>query len=439
MLRRKIINIKQRGTRARQQQEREKIAADYVDAIENYPDDAGLRLDYVDWVLIVHREVAQARTLLNEMMERWPDSSLIRHRLLTLEPNSVWHQRPDPNAVDLALETAFLNDPGLLVLPLDGDTPDSTDYRAASLLLAEQWMSNHVHNLVSEKKWNEAMAQLDRLFDVIARAERTTFAVRTPGWSHWGSSLMKSMSEIFVGRGEAQQLPDYLRKQLGRIQDKHEAEHWRRALCRVERELSYITAWRICEIRTGNDRIPSAPPVDAQWKEVVNEPFAGKVNLEAVLGGGNGGRVFCATEFDSAEDIDATLLLGADETVAVWLNGEPVLGPVTRRIAVIDEFRVPVRLKAGKNSLLLFVANKRLAWGFFLRFQDEQGRPLATLRHQRPGRQSTSAGQGLAHIKTLEPEEKMTRAEAQGRRERPEKDRGYQETGEEPAKGDARH
>ncbi|MBT7301090.1 MAG: hypothetical protein HN849_16335, partial [Victivallales bacterium] len=49
------------------------------------------------------------------------------------------------------------------------------------------------------------------------------------------------------------------------------------------------------------------------------------------------------------------------------------------RIAVADEYRVPVALRAGENQLVLELQNRKLAWGFFLRIADTDGNPLEDL------------------------------------------------------------
>jgi hypothetical protein len=44
-----------------------------------------------------------------------------------------------------------------------------------------------------------------------------------------------------------------------------------------------------------------------------------------------------------------------------------------RKIAVRDEYRVPLVLKAGENRLRLTVADDTLAYGFFARLSSEAG------------------------------------------------------------------
>ena len=69
----------------------------------------------------------------------------------------------------------------------------------------------------------------------------------------------------------------------------------------------------------------------------------------------------------------AVLRLGFDRTLTAEWNGQKILGPVSRKIAVRDEYSVPVTLKAGENRLRLTVADDTLAYGFFARLSSPAG------------------------------------------------------------------
>ena len=86
-----------------------------------------------------------------------------------------------------------------------------------------------------------------------------------------------------------------------------------------------------------------------------------------------GSVAICSVEVASPQDMDAQLLLGFDERATVWLNGEQIFEPTRRKIASLDEFAIPVRLKRGANLLVIRVEDKRLAWGFLARLADLEG------------------------------------------------------------------
>lgn len=79
-------------------------------------------------------------------------------------------------------------------------------------------------------------------------------------------------------------------------------------------------------------------------------------------------------------ETEALLSIGSDDSCKVWLNGN-----------LVDEFReprppspgadrVPVTLRAGRNTVLFKVVNYYGQWGFYLQVVGEDGRPLPGLR-----------------------------------------------------------
>jgi hypothetical protein len=75
----------------------------------------------------------------------------------------------------------------------------------------------------------------------------------------------------------------------------------------------------------------------------------------------------------SPDDRDASLLLGSDDGVRVWINGETVHTNPAYRAAEPDLDRVPVRLKKGWNKVLIKVLQGAGGWGFYLRIADPEG------------------------------------------------------------------
>jgi len=65
-----------------------------------------------------------------------------------------------------------------------------------------------------------------------------------------------------------------------------------------------------------------------------------------------------------------TILLGSDDGVAVWLNGEQVWENPVRREWKQDEDRLGVALKKGWNRLLVKVAQNKDSWGVSVRLPD---------------------------------------------------------------------
>ena len=117
--------------------------------------------------------------------------------------------------------------------------------------------------------------------------------------------------------------------------------------------------------------------------EMAVEDVFARVNLRTALEGGTTAR--CSVTLTAPQARDAVILLGFDEIVRLELNGEEVFVGQSR-IAVADEFRIPVALRQGENRLVVETSNRRLAWGFFLRFADAAGNPIEDLVVQAGGR-----------------------------------------------------
>ena len=65
----------------------------------------------------------------------------------------------------------------------------------------------------------------------------------------------------------------------------------------------------------------------------------------------------------------------------MWVNGSEVLINQVGRAATPDEDRVHVSLNEGQNQILVKVCNRELDWGFYLRFTDENQRPIKDLTY----------------------------------------------------------
>lgn len=86
---------------------------------------------------------------------------------------------------------------------------------------------------------------------------------------------------------------------------------------------------------------------------------------------------YALTYIKAPENMNAQLRVGSCDGVKVWLNGEKVWSNKLSRSAKIDEDVVSVKLSAGRNELLLKVANQETNdWGFYCRVTDANGKPI---------------------------------------------------------------
>ena len=82
--------------------------------------------------------------------------------------------------------------------------------------------------------------------------------------------------------------------------------------------------------------------------------------------------------------LELPVSLGSDDTLTVWLNGQKIIAEnVLRAAALPIRTRLTLKLKAGKNQLLMKICQGSGDWAFYFKAQ-------ATCRTPSPGRSRTS-------------------------------------------------
>ncbi len=92
-------------------------------------------------------------------------------------------------------------------------------------------------------------------------------------------------------------------------------------------------------------------------------------SLQYVLG-------YAACYIESDRDQDVTLTIGSDDGYKIWLNHQQIASKRVYRGCVPDSEKYPVKLKKGRNLLLVKVEQDDGGYEFALRFLDAQGKPL---------------------------------------------------------------
>jgi hypothetical protein len=113
-----------------------------------------------------------------------------------------------------------------------------------------------------------------------------------------------------------------------------------------------------------------------QWKRVAATDPRGKIDLRASLANRDHCIGYAYAEIEVAKPTDAVLLLGVDDSERIWVNGVKVFEQFTPRGLEVDQDRVPVKLKAGANSILLKLYQDTLGWEFCARITTPDGHPL---------------------------------------------------------------
>ena len=122
--------------------------------------------------------------------------------------------------------------------------------------------------------------------------------------------------------------------------------------------------------------------VTAKWFDLPSDwaNSEGIVFFDQYLNPCSDAGVYTYTVLYSDKEQDAQLRFGTDDTITVWFNGGKVIEKNTRRGVKPDEDIIPVKLKAGANTVLLKVWQGEGAWGFIMRVTDNEGRIIPGIR-----------------------------------------------------------
>lgn len=130
-----------------------------------------------------------------------------------------------------------------------------------------------------------------------------------------------------------------------------------------------------------------APPV--KWQDFTGKDEFGLIDFNKPLGMTKEVTAYAVTTFQSPEARDAEIRLGCKNAWKVWLNGELLFGrDEYHRGMKIDQYVLPVKLKAGANEILVKCCQNEqtetwtVEWEFQLRVCDASG--TAILAPDRP-------------------------------------------------------
>lgn len=120
-----------------------------------------------------------------------------------------------------------------------------------------------------------------------------------------------------------------------------------------------------------------------RWKEFTTAHEYGMVDFNKAYAPLKEVTGYAFTEFDSDIARPAELRLGSKNGWKIWFNGQFLFGREEyHRGAEMDQYRFPVQLRAGKNTLLVKVTQNEqkedwtVEWEFQLRVTDPSGRVL---------------------------------------------------------------
>jgi hypothetical protein len=121
-----------------------------------------------------------------------------------------------------------------------------------------------------------------------------------------------------------------------------------------------------------NKRYPGKGGLEVTWKKASALPD-GSLNLNDLFRPNEQALVYGLAYVHSPDERTTHLLLGSDDGVRVWLNGELVHSNPAYRGNYPDQDRIKVALHKGWNALLVKVLQGAGGWGFSVRLADPHG------------------------------------------------------------------
>jgi hypothetical protein len=105
---------------------------------------------------------------------------------------------------------------------------------------------------------------------------------------------------------------------------------------------------------------------DAGWKEFKNFKVGAMNDLRFFKQNDNA-CIYLYHEFEVADAVELPIALGSDDGLKLWLNGVKIVEDNVVRSAAPDQDHATLKLKAGKNQLLVKVTQAAGEWVFYIR------------------------------------------------------------------------
>ena len=137
------------------------------------------------------------------------------------------------------------------------------------------------------------------------------------------------------------------------------------------------------------------------WRKLPAEPFAGIVDLDALLRPNDEALAYLLTHVESDRAQAAALRIGSDEGFRLWVNGDLVGSRDVHRPLRWDQDALAIRLRKGWNSILVKVSEAKGGWRFRARLT---GRDGAMLDGWKEGRAPANAASETPPVDAAEPQ-----------------------------------
>ncbi len=202
----------------------------------------------------------------------------------------------------------------------------------------------------------------------------------TSDWNEIGKRLEKAPTDAPVLKGLADFLLLRCRMHTGDLED----------AARLRDRLGFITDWLVIgpfdNERGGGFNASLGPEKELDllaeydgkdrsisWRKNPCTPITGFIDFDALFKPRNQSLAYALCFLETNREKDIALRLGSDEAFKVFFNGREIHKLDARRLLSFDQDVIGLRLKPGKNALLLKVCDKTGNWGFAARLTEPDG------------------------------------------------------------------
>lgn len=107
-----------------------------------------------------------------------------------------------------------------------------------------------------------------------------------------------------------------------------------------------------------------------KWAPITTDDDYGVIDIAKQVQNYKGSAMYAVTTFSSAAEQQVEIRLGTPNAWKMWLNGKPVFEREEyHRSSAMDQYRVPVTLKAGSNTILLKICQNEQTQDWAQRYQ----------------------------------------------------------------------
>ncbi|APZ96097.1 hypothetical protein [Fuerstiella marisgermanici] len=155
----------------------------------------------------------------------------------------------------------------------------------------------------------------------------------------------------------------------------------------IQKHFGFLAAWKIIGPFDNKDmqgfpvEYPPEKSVDldaeydgqlgkVKWGEVETDNDFGMVDIARQIENYKGSVMYATTTFESDKEQSAEIRLGTPNAWKLWVNGELVFGREEyHRGTSMDQYRVPVKLQSGPNTILLKICQNEQDQDWAQRYQ----------------------------------------------------------------------